>query len=125
MRVYPQHKVLRADAYTVILAWIALPLAFLTLLLGNYLPSPIGGPAFFSLFAAFFALALIHLALSLLHRCPTCKKHPTIQGFKPIHPAAKSEKGLDGWSRVVWNIFRNRPFRCIHCGDEFVARDEP
>ena len=124
MRIYPQHRLLRADSYTVILAWVALPSAFVALFLGKYSQLPISIYDFLGLFAVFFIFALSHLALSLLHRCPTCKKHPTIQGFKPIHPAAKSQKGLDGWARVVWNVFRKKPFRCIHCGDEFVAQYE-
>ena len=124
MKEYPQHKVIKADAYSVILAWMTLPTAFLTLLAGGFLPPDVAKTAVLGLFAAFFALVLIHLGLSLSHQCPTCEKHPTAQGFKQVHPNARSEEGLDGWSRVVWNVFRNRPFNCIHCGDEFVAGND-
>jgi hypothetical protein len=60
--------------------------------------------------------------VTLSHSCPVCQRHPTIQGFGPIHRLAERGKGLDGWSRVVWNVFRNRPFRCIHCGEQFHAK---
>jgi hypothetical protein len=122
MRVYPQHRLIQADAMAAVLAWFAIPIGFIAILAGGLLFPGKSAGIFFTPWVMFFVFGLAHALLAFLHQCPDCHKHPTIQGFKPVHERAIYEKGIAGWSRVVWNVFRSKPFRCIHCGEEFVAR---
>jgi hypothetical protein len=127
MRAYPQFRLIRLDAIAAVGSWASFLVGALALIIGSGLSVfsivEVDGSFVFFPCLAFFVLALVHCAASFLHRCPTCARHPTIQGFTPVHDSAKSSRGLEGWSRVVWDVFRKRPFRCIHCGDEYVARN--
>ena len=121
MRNYPQHRLIKADALAAVLAWFAIPIGLIAILGGGLLFPGRNSGVFFTPWLMFFVFGFAHALFSFLHRCPVCNKHPTIQTFKPIHEKAIYEKGLAGWSRVVWNVFRSKPFRCIHCGEEFIA----
>lgn len=66
---------------------------------------------------------LAHLGLAFAHRCPACTKHPTIQGFKPTHPAALSQSSLSGWGGAVMNIIKRRRLVCVHCGSAYAITD--
>jgi len=122
LREYRQHRLIRLDAYTAILGWITLPLAFLLFTLAKASIIKVHDGIIFATFGAFFFFAIAHFAISFSHKCEACRKHPTIQGLAPVHPYAQHSTGLDGWSRVVWDVFRNRRFRCIHCGEQYITR---
>jgi hypothetical protein len=118
MLSYPQSRLMLADVYSVLTAWTLLALFMLGLIASgvlklsqHWLNLVLGIPLF-----AFFSAALLHITLALSHRCPSCGKHPTVQGFKPIHPNAVPKSGISGWARVVWSTYRERQFVCIHCG---------
>src|SRR5690606_17752270 len=121
MHPYPQFRLIRLDAMAAVGSWVSL-LAFI-IGAGFSAFSIVEVEVSFVLFPflAFFFFALLHISASFLHRCPKCARHPTVQGFTPVHDSAKSDRGLEGWGRVVWDVFRNSPFRCIHCGEEYVA----
>jgi hypothetical protein len=76
-----------------------------------------------AVFKVFVAVALVHLVLAFTHKCPVCEKHPTVQGFKPVHPASVSQSKLSGWAGVVASVVRNSSFVCIHCGTEFTLNE--
>ena len=126
MRAYPQYRLIRADAAVVVACWGALlggVVAFVvTFVLFEIFAVSVPDSVVQAFFACALFLGLLHVVTSLTHRCPNCRKHPTIQGFKPIHEKAIVESGITGWGRVVWDVFRNKPFTCIHCGDVYVAR---
>jgi hypothetical protein len=69
----------------------------------------------------FFLAAGVHITLAFLHKCPSCDKHPTIQGFKPPHPASLGQSRAQGWAGVVMSVVIRRCFVCIHCGVEHKA----
>jgi hypothetical protein len=68
---------------------------------------------------AFFLAVGVHLILAFLHQCPSCGKHPTIQGFTPPHPASLGQSKADGWAGVVMSVVLRKRFVCIHCGVEY------
>jgi hypothetical protein len=53
------------------------------------------------------------------HRCPACRKHPTIQGFEPPDPNSTEQSAASGWAGAVVNVLRRRRLVCIHCGEGF------
>ena len=112
MREYPQSRTIRFDAYSVIAAWVSLCLAVILLVLVLA-----GLPLLPLLLAAgtlFLLSAASHLLLAFAHKCPECLKHPTIQGFAPVHPQAPPS--ADGWAGVILKVVRHQQFVCIHCG---------
>jgi small-conductance mechanosensitive channel len=116
--VYPQSKKLLLDARFVLVAWALLalfPLVYFSLRLTG--AQSIAVPSFI-LFAFLWAV-VAHVALSLSHRCPACRKHPTIQGFKAPHPRSVEQSAVAGWAGAVVNVLRRRQLVCIHCGAAF------
>ena len=67
----------------------------------------------------FFLAAGLHVILAFLHKCPSCSKHPTIQGFKPPHPASLGQSRAQGWAGVALSVVLRKRFVCIHCGAEY------
>lgn len=61
----------------------------------------------------------VHVVLALFHKCPSCAKHPTIQGFRGPHPASLGQSRAQGWAGVVVSVLLRRRFVCIHCGTEY------
>ena len=121
MQTYPRSRLIRIDAWLAVFAWLLL-LIFLAGVIVSWTSFEFQGKRVLVwALAVFFLAVLARIPATLGHKCPVCRKRPTVQGFAPIHDLARHEKGLDGWSRVVWNVFRNRPFRCIHCGEQFLA----
>lgn len=113
MREYPQSKAIRFDAYSVVVAWASLGLVALLLV-----PVLAGLPLLPLLYVAgalFLLSVAAHLLLAFAHRCPECSKHPTIQGFAPVHPQAQASTA-DGWAGVVIGVVKHQQFVCIHCG---------
>ena len=116
MREYPQSRLIKIDAYSAVVAWLSMAvalLAFLALLLG--LPVK---PLLIAITAVFLIAAVAHVSFALAHNCPDCLKHPTIQGFSPLHPSA-IKPGIDGWAHVVLDVVKRDHFTCIHCGAAF------
>jgi len=121
MQPYPKSRSIRFDAWLAVGAWVLL-LVFMTGAVLSWTSFELQGKRVLVwALGTFLLVVVVRLPVTLSHRCPVCQKRPTVQGFAPIHDLAKHDKGLDGWSRVVWNVFRNRPFRCIHCGEQFLA----
>lgn len=119
MREYPQHRLIQLDALTVVLAWLAL-VCILALLFFGLASSAFASDGVIIVMVVIFILfSLAHFFLSFQHRCPECLKHPTIQGFSPVHPKARAQSGMQGWTRVVWDVLRKRQFSCIHCGETY------
>jgi len=117
MRNYPQSHLIKADAYSVMFAWGLFVVTALLFVAGNVLSAPISNVALGISFFAFTGAAALHVALALSHSCPSCGKHPTVQGFRPIHQNAVPASGVSGWARVIWSTLRERKFVCIHCGE--------
>ena len=115
---YPQAKAIRLDSYAVMGAWTFLILAGVSWIAATTLDMPVGRLAAIS-FAAFFSLALAHLFLAFRHKCPECRKRPTIQGLSPVHPASSGQAVFEGWAGVVVSVVRRGKFVCIHCGAPF------
>lgn len=77
------------------------------------------GPAVVVALWGFFLAAGLHVILAFLHKCPSCSKHPTIQGFKPPHPASLGQSRAQGWAGVAMSVVLRKRFVCIHCGAEY------
>ena len=116
MPSYPQMKILRADAHTVYISWFLLTMSALLFFLPFLTGITVTEGALITCFGAFCAAVIFHVILALMHRCPSCGKHPTIQGFRTVHPASVGQARAEGWAGVVINVVRRRPFVCIHCG---------
>jgi hypothetical protein len=119
--VYPQSKTLLLDARSVLVAWALLallPLVYFALSLTG--AQSIAVPSF--ILFAFLLAVVAHVALSLSYRCPSCSKHPTIQGFKAPHPRSAEQSAASGWAGAVINVLRRRRLVCIHCGADFQVR---
>jgi predicted RNA-binding Zn-ribbon protein involved in translation (DUF1610 family) len=114
-QVYPQATLIRWDAYSVVFAWVILATGMLLWVLGLLFRLPLGSTLTW-LFVIFMVAALPHLVLAFMHKCPACGKHPTIQGFTPVHPASAKQSKLRGWAGVVVRVVANESFICIHCG---------
>jgi uncharacterized membrane protein len=91
--IYPNSRIARIDARVVAVCWLLLALLAVTLPLSKAWPAETGAllPANF---AAFLVAALLHVVLSFKHACPACGKHPTIQGFKAVHPNSVNRPGF-------------------------------
>jgi len=113
--VYPQTRLIRADARSVLVTWF-----FLALSASLWALATMGVPglegAVKLAWGAFLLAGLVHVLLALRHRCPACKKHPTVQGFRAPHPASLGQSRTPGWAGVVVSVARERRFVCIHCG---------
>jgi hypothetical protein len=118
MRKYPQATVIRLDAFVVVLTWAVGGVTAIGLLLAAFVFPPVV-PWVLKVLYGTLALGLAHVLLAFCHRCPICSKHPTIQGFGPVHPDAMGQSKLTGWSGVVMSVFRRKCFNCIHCGTAF------
>ncbi len=116
MREYPQSKQIKLDAWAAVTAWV-----FLVALFVLFFAVLAGAPTRYLIVAGvlFATAALAHVLFALTHKCPACSKHPTIQGFAPVHPAAELGSKLDPWARVVWDVVRRGRFTCIHCGTPY------
>jgi hypothetical protein len=119
---YPHAQRIRYDALSVAVAWALLVLSVVLWLFAVALAAQVLPLFTFALFA-FFAAAAVHLILAFTHKCPVCGKHPTVQGFKPVHPDAARQSKLTGWSGVVVRVLVGGPFVCIHCGTEFTLNE--
>lgn len=115
--VYPKSATALTDARVVAATWVLLAFSGVTWFSHKLL----GAPFVLSqaVFAIFVLSALVHVAVSFRHMCPSCGKHPTIQGFKPPHPNSIGQSKASGWAGAVVNILRRRRLVCIHCGAEF------
>jgi hypothetical protein len=98
--------------------WLLLGLLLVTLPASKAWPEYVGA-LFSANLTAFLLTGLVHVVLSLAHACPACGKHPTAQGFKPVHPKSVGQSAFSGWSGVVVNILRRQRLVCIHCGVEY------
>ena len=121
MPIYPKSNIALLDARCVAITWILMGLLAVSWLSSRWLSV---GPMFvFQVnFALFLLSATTHILLSLQHRCPACGKHPTIQGFKAVHPNSTSQSALSGWGGVIVNVLRRRRLVCIHCGAGYVIQ---
>lgn len=97
MPSYPQLKILRADAYAVYVSWFLLATSGLLLFLPFLTGITVTESALKISFAAFCVAVIFHVILALMHRCPSCGKHPTIQGLRPVHPASLGQARAEGW----------------------------
>jgi H+/Cl- antiporter ClcA len=116
---YPQSRLAVTDARVVAATWALLA----AVAVASLAPFVFGAEVLVAikvLFAAFLASAALHVLLALMHRCPSCTKHPTIQGFRPVHQNSVGQSAVQGWGGVVVSILRRRRFTCIHCGTEFI-----
>jgi hypothetical protein len=118
---YPFASRIRADAYAVVAAWALMLLCAVLWLLGSVARLPVREALSYA-FSAFLIVAAIHVVLAFTHKCPVCSKHPTVQGFKPVHPDSVAQSRLTGWSGVVISVLRRRQLICIHCGTRFDVR---
>jgi hypothetical protein len=118
LSVYPKSRLALADAMVVAIAWLLLAMIPLSLLLTKSFPAGVGSLLVIN-FAAFMITGITHVVLSFSHECPSCGKHPTIQGFGAVHPNSIGQSALTGWSGVVVNILRRRQLICIYCGSEY------
>jgi hypothetical protein len=119
---YPRANRIRYDALSVVAAWFLLALCGVLWLLALALGTKVQPFLTFAL-PAFLGAALLHLVLAFMHKCPVCRKHPTVQGFKPVHPNAVRQSKLAGWAGVVARVLAGGPFVCIHCGTEFTLNE--
>ena len=119
--VYPKSNIALLDSRVVAITW-----AFLALLavswLGAHLVPVAAHVVFQANFVLFCLFATAHVILSFQHKCPACGKHPTIQGFKPVHPNSVHQSALSGWAGVIMNVLRRRRLVCIHCGSEYIIQ---
>jgi hypothetical protein len=87
---YPKVGHIRADSISVIVTWFFMGLTgalWLLQAVGMYALRPAVNVALWT----FFLAAGVHVVLAFLHKCPSCSKHPTIQGFKRrIRPSSAS-----------------------------------
>ncbi len=117
---YPQARLLRADAASVVVTWSFMALAALLWWISAFMLPAVGGATRLALWGMFLGGG-VHVVLALLHRCPGCGKHPTIQGFKAPHPASLSQSRAAGWAGVVTSVMRRKRFACIHCGAGYAV----
>jgi hypothetical protein len=115
---YPQARLLCADAMSVIITWLFIGLTGVLWVFQGLGWFDVGPAVTLSVWA-FFLAAGLHITLALLHTCPRCAKHPTIQGFKPPHPASLGQSRAEGWAGVVMSVVLQKRFVCIHCGAEY------
>jgi hypothetical protein len=117
LSIYPKSAIALVDARVVAVTWVLLALSGVAWVAQSFL----GTSAVFaqSVFAAFVVSGLVHAAMSFRHSCPSCGKHPTIQGLKPPHPNSVSQSNASGWAGVIVNILRRRQLICVHCGTPF------
>lgn len=121
MQLYPNSALIKADAWSVLMLWLAL-LSWLAAAIGILVVNPRLLEYWQHGIWVLVALTAIHIILALLHRCPSCGKHPTLQGFSTVHPGSKGQSRLGGWGGVVANVLRNNQFLCIHCGTAFKVK---
>jgi hypothetical protein len=115
--VYPKSATALTDARVVAVTWVLLALSGVTWLSHKLLGAP--SVLIQAVFAIFVVSGFVHVAMSFRHKCPSCGKHPTIQGFKPPHPNSIGQSKASGWAGAVVNILRRHRLVCIHCGAEF------
>lgn len=117
---YPQARLMRADALSVVLTWTMLALAALSWI--AHLAGVDGFDMATQLAIGAFILGLgVHIVLALLHRRPGCGKHPTIQGFRRPHTVSVGQSRAERWAGVVVSVLRRKRFVCIHCGVEHLV----
>jgi len=121
IRKYPKSRWIRIEAWLTVLAWVVLLVLLVGVVMSWTSFEAQGKSIAVWAMGIFFFTALASVSATLGHKCPVCRKRPTVEGFAPLHEFTKHENGLVGGSRVAWRVFRNRPFRCIHCGEQFVA----
>ena len=110
MEAYPDKKLMLANAYVTLLAWLFLLLLFIF---------PFIAPNYLNVVTSiFFLFASMHLVLALILKCPNCNKRPTVQGFS-IHPNAEKAYKLNGWAAVIVRVAFDKRFRCIHCAKDY------
>jgi hypothetical protein len=125
MQHFPEARLIRFDASLVIVARavgaVALTLGAVAAVLVHFAPiwREELNYGVISVFLLYLALAVVHLVLALIERCPTCGKHPLVQGFAPVHPASVGQGKGNGWDGAVWSIVHRRRFTCIHCGTAY------
>lgn len=112
METYPQSRLLRANAYLAVAAWPLLALAAGLLLLTAAFGLPLRNLIIAG--TAFALIVLIQVGVALVHKCPRCGKHPTIQGFAPLHPDIEPD-----FLRMALDVIKRREFACIHCGTRY------
>ena len=115
--VYPKSATALADARVVAITWMLLATSGVAWFAEKLLGAPT--PFVHAVFGLCVFSGFIHVAMSFGHKCPSCGKHPTIQGFKAVHPKSLNQSKASGWAGVVVNILRRRRLVCIHCGEEY------
>ncbi|MET0983163.1 MAG: hypothetical protein ABWY02_13760 [Telluria sp.] len=117
---YPKVGLIRADSISVMITWFFMGLTGVLWLFQATGVHALEHAVAVAL-GAFFLAAGVHVTLAFLHKCPSCAKHPTIQGFKPPHPASLGQSRAQGWAGVVMSVVLQKRFVCIHCGAEYRA----
>lgn len=130
MQHFPNARLIRFDALLVVVARAigAIAVAVLAIAAGvrtftSHWPMQLVYGAF-AFLLLHLALSVFHMLLAVLERCPSCGKHPLVQGFSPVHPASIGQAKAEGWSGAVWSIVHRRQFTCIHCGTAFTCQND-
>ena len=120
LKTYPGSRMALLDARMVALAWLSMLLAATLWIVEQLLDVSALVPLLPVSVALFFITVIAHVVLSFRHACPVCGKHPTIEGFGPVHENSRSQAMFTGWAGAVLNILKRRQLVCIQCGAHFT-----
>jgi hypothetical protein len=117
---YPQSRLLLLEARVAACSWVLLALAGAAWF-ASKLSLPGSQVASYALLVIGLLTFIVHMVMAHKHRCPQCRRRPTVQGLKAIHPNAQGQSFMPGWEGATLNVLRRRRIVCIHCGTEFVV----
>jgi hypothetical protein len=119
-KTYPGSRMALLDARVVALAWLSMLLAATFWIVEQLLDVAVLVPLLPVSVALFLITVVAHVVLSFRHACPVCGKHPTIEGFGPVHENSSSQAMFTGSPGAILNILKRRQLVCIHCGTHFT-----
>lgn len=114
--LFPNPRTLKAACAIVMIAWVALGLSLLLILVGSIGEiDSLGKPALVGLGILIMA-ALCYIPLAFSLRCPTCSRRFLIQSDELKHENAQTKWRLDHWAFVVIDVLLRDSFVCMYCG---------
>jgi hypothetical protein len=105
------------------IAWLALGLSLLLILVGSIGEIDYLGKAALVCLAILILAALSYIPLAFSLKCPTCTRRFLIQCDELKHENARTKWRLDYWAFVVVDVLLRESFVCMYCGGKSVLSD--
>ena len=117
---FPRTFLLKVAAITVMIAWLTILAFLVSIALAKNGLVNLTEPVAMSMFGSLVSCAALYIVFSLTLRCSKCHHRVLVQE-NSTPPYGEKLWKMDGWASVVVRVVFMRRFRCMHCGQRYLA----